>query len=100
VSPERGLLMPFGKHKGLPVAELPVDYLGFLAGLDNLREPLRSAVATALGRPEPDGETEPPAASADLLGELRLAERELRRALALLERVIAGLAHAGPEDTP
>jgi hypothetical protein len=36
--------MPFGKHKGRPLAELPDGYLRWLAGLATLREPLRTAV--------------------------------------------------------
>lgn len=36
--------MPFGKHKGLPVAELPDDYLRWLWEDVELRDPLRSAV--------------------------------------------------------
>jgi hypothetical protein len=40
--------MPFGKFKGVPVDELPQDYLNWLwTGID-LREPLRSAVARVL----------------------------------------------------
>lgn len=37
--------MPFGKFKGVPLAELPDDYLTWLLSLGaELREPLRSAV--------------------------------------------------------
>jgi hypothetical protein len=36
--------MPFGKYRGLPVRDLPSDYLEWLAGLDNLRRRLRRAV--------------------------------------------------------
>ncbi len=36
--------MPFGKYRGWPLDELPDTYLDWLASLDNLREPLRSAV--------------------------------------------------------
>jgi hypothetical protein len=36
--------MPFGKHKGVELADLPNDYLAWLIDLDDLREPLRSAV--------------------------------------------------------
>lgn len=48
--------MPFGKHKGQPLAEVPTTYLRWLAGLDDLREPLRSAVHAELDRREDDYE--------------------------------------------
>ena len=52
-----GALMPFGKFKGTPLEELPVDYLCWLAQLD-LREPLRRAVVSELVRrvltPQPE----------------------------------------------
>ena len=35
--------MPFGKHRGTPLEELPGGYLRWLAGLD-LHTPLRDAV--------------------------------------------------------
>jgi hypothetical protein len=36
--------MPFGKHKGWPLVDVPDDYLAWLLSLGHLREPLRSAV--------------------------------------------------------
>lgn len=36
--------MPFGKHKGVPIGDLPLPYLEWLAALDDLREPLASHV--------------------------------------------------------
>ncbi len=36
--------MPFGKHKGLQLDQLPDDYLEWLVNLDDLRQPLRSRV--------------------------------------------------------
>ena len=36
--------MPFGKHKGMPLEELPDDYLVWLSDRDNLYPPLRAAV--------------------------------------------------------
>ena len=44
--------MPFGRFKGLPVTELPTEYLVWLLRAVDLREPLRSALrveATARG---------------------------------------------------
>jgi hypothetical protein len=40
------MTMPFGKFKGWALAELPDDYLRWLVSLDDLREPLRSAVVS------------------------------------------------------
>ena|SRR5215472_303463 len=42
--------MPFGRHKGSEVADLPDDYLEWLAGLDDLRQRLREAVEGELER--------------------------------------------------
>ena len=35
--------MPFGRYSGLPLADIPSSYLSWLLGLDDLREPLKSA---------------------------------------------------------
>jgi hypothetical protein len=42
------MVMPFGKHRGLALAAIPTDYLQWLAGLDDLREPLKGAVIAEL----------------------------------------------------
>jgi hypothetical protein len=36
--------MPFGKHKGKPLGELPDEYLDWLSSLVDLREPFKTAV--------------------------------------------------------
>ncbi len=36
--------MPFGRHRGTPLDQLPEDYLTWLSTLGDLREPLRTAV--------------------------------------------------------
>jgi hypothetical protein len=36
--------MPFGKHRGRALSDLPDSYLGWLRDLDDLREPLRTAI--------------------------------------------------------
>jgi Putative quorum-sensing-regulated virulence factor len=36
--------MPFGKYKGELVCEIPDEYVEWLHSLDDLREPLRSAI--------------------------------------------------------
>jgi Putative quorum-sensing-regulated virulence factor len=38
--------MPFGKYRGRELGELPDDYVEWLSRLDNLREPLKSAIKT------------------------------------------------------
>lgn len=51
--------MPFGRYRGLHLAELPESYLAWLLALHDLREPLRSAVHAeqqrrrGAGRPGP-----------------------------------------------
>ena len=42
--------MPFGKHKGTPLEDLPRDYLDWLNALEDLRPPLRSAVDREIER--------------------------------------------------
>jgi Putative quorum-sensing-regulated virulence factor len=50
--------MPFGKHRGVPLSELPGGYLAWLGGkLDDWREPFRSVLAAELARRS--GETLP-----------------------------------------
>lgn len=39
-----GPVMPFGKHRGTPLAELPTEYLVWLGCLDDLRPPLLKQV--------------------------------------------------------
>lgn len=41
--------MPFGKFRGVLVADLPDEYLAWLKGLDDLREPLRTVVEAEWG---------------------------------------------------
>jgi putative quorum-sensing-regulated virulence factor len=42
--------MPFGRYRGLPLRDLPDPYLSRLRSLDDLREPLLSAVDDELDR--------------------------------------------------
>ncbi len=42
------IVMPFGSYKGEFVHELNINYLIWLSGLQDLREPLMSAVAEAI----------------------------------------------------
>jgi hypothetical protein len=52
--------MPFGKHKGVPLADLPDDYLHWLDSLADLREPLASWVADELDAREAKAYPPPP----------------------------------------
>ena len=45
--------MPFGKYRGLPLSALPADYLHWLLGLEDLREPFRSAIQAEAARRQP-----------------------------------------------
>lgn len=78
--------MPFGKHKGTPLKDLPPDYLRWLSTIE-LREPLLSAVKEAMadvliGGSAPSGRstavgaaTAPPARPAGYSGGSRRPER-------------------------
>ncbi len=48
------MFMPFGKYKGLPVSEIPNDYLNWLWGNCKLQPDLKRAVCHALNRPAQD----------------------------------------------
>jgi len=55
--------MPFGKHKGKSLTDIPIDYLVWLVNECDLKESLRVAVEKELRRrefahsPEPTGKT-------------------------------------------
>ena len=50
VPPDHGPTMPFGKHKGTPLEELPSEYLLWLGCLDALRQPFLGHVLREMGR--------------------------------------------------
>lgn len=50
------MLMPFGKHKGKAVAEVPVGYLRWLLDNADIRPPLFDAVYLAAYGTPPDRE--------------------------------------------
>jgi hypothetical protein len=43
-------VMPFGKHRGTPLEDLPAEYLLWLGCLPDLRQPLLGAVLREMGR--------------------------------------------------
>lgn len=49
-APSAGPVMPFGKHRGTPLAALPSEYLLWLGCLDDLRPPLLTHVLHEMGR--------------------------------------------------
>ena len=52
--------MPFGKFKGVFIHDLPFEYLAWLHALDDLRDPLRSAVQNEFrARSEPVNGSKP-----------------------------------------
>jgi Putative quorum-sensing-regulated virulence factor len=51
--------MPFGRHRGQPLDELPGDYLAWLLDLDDLREPLRSRIEDEADRRHGTREPQP-----------------------------------------
>jgi len=44
------LVMPFGKHKGIKIKELPDDYLAWISGLKNLKPILSEAIKKEITR--------------------------------------------------
>lgn len=47
--------MPFGKHKGLKMAEVPKDYLQWFADTSELRLPIHGAACTGCGLVQGEG---------------------------------------------
>ena len=52
--------MPFGKHKGTPVADVPTDYLEWLASKDDFKDPLKSVVDAELQKRKTTDTTKEP----------------------------------------
>lgn len=44
------MTMPFGKYKGVPLSDIPDEYLDWLRTRDDLRDPLLSALNEELAR--------------------------------------------------
>jgi Putative quorum-sensing-regulated virulence factor len=78
--------MPFGRHRGVLLVELPPDYLTWLLGLE-LREPLRSAVEAEAERRQQNAHT-PPAPHTP-----RLARDALPHAREIVRRGFRALVH-------
>ena len=87
--------MPFGKHRGTPLSELPGGYLRWLGTkLDEWREPLRSELATEIerrnGQTLPgvvDGPTPPAPTVCDVCGLGQTAQNPLVHANCLTDEV-------------
>ena len=47
--------MPFGKYKGIPFAELELDYIGWMLDNTDLKDPLKTILQHELARRGPDG---------------------------------------------
>ena len=72
--PHSGYAMPWGKHKGAPIHEVPADYLRWCLGnASNLTDELRAEIEVQLGLPAGSTKTAP--------------EEEIRKLRAELERV-------------
>lgn len=51
--------LPFGKHKGEPIEDVPTEYLDYLLGLDNLYADTRQAIEREKTRRDGGGPTHP-----------------------------------------
>ncbi len=75
--------MPFGKFRGIAIADLPQWYLSWLNDLPDLRDPLLSAVQAEMERREQDPE---PAARADVCPDVEAAEAIIKAGAKSLAR--------------
>jgi hypothetical protein len=66
--------MPFGRFKGFLLSDIPNWYLSWLAGLDDLREPLASAVEREFRRRHNEEEPEPAAPAGAACPDPRVAD--------------------------
>lgn len=80
--------MPFGKFKGIYLHDLPDDYLEWLSGLDNLREPLLTWVQEEFDARE--AQSKMPAGDAKPMD---------RAVVAMAQEVIASGYHSSPRCT-
>jgi hypothetical protein len=69
--------MPFGKYHGADLEDIPDSYLEWLFNLEDLREPLRSAVILERAARRRDYYDEPSANMPDVQDRVRSAYREL-----------------------
>jgi hypothetical protein len=96
------MLMPFGRHSGLNLEELPAKYLDWLAGLD-LKPPLSDGVRRELERRRTGVEPEPRLVSFPAVhvkipsGERALAQRLVRMGHKVLARKLDPAQGGDPE---
>ena len=64
------LTLPFGKHKGTAITDVPLGYLRFLLTLENLRADTRKAIEAEVARRQAAPSTEAPRAIVDLDAEM------------------------------
>jgi hypothetical protein len=67
--------MPFGRHKGWLLTELPDSYLAWLQSLSDLREPLHSACAREWRRRHRTYDEPPPRPKREEPGAVRWPRR-------------------------
>lgn len=90
-----GVLVPFGRHKGTPVADLEDDALRWFGSLELTSNTFREAVAAELQRrglkpkePKPSAAAAPANSSTDALAPVRDALGAVQRAEAALRRFL------------
>lgn len=88
--------MPFGKHRGVPLSELPGGYVEWLGDkLEEWREPFRSAIAAELDRRK--GSTLPGSLSESTPGPSRRGSVR-RQASELPAPTVCDVCGLGPTD--
>lgn len=51
--------IPFGKYRGIPIEQIPDDYLLWLSALTDIRQPLLGAVLREMGRRLTEADRQP-----------------------------------------
>lgn len=87
-------VMPFGKHKGTPIAQVPTPYLAWLGGKGDLKDPLRRVVAGELLKRGVAPTTDPRHPKVAPVGPAPAPEVALEAALVAVEEAVAALRGA------